>query len=929
MAEPPRRGDAIGRFLVLDELGAGGSGVVVRAYDPELDRRVAIKLLHADRGDGGGGEARIVREAQAMARLAHPNVVPVYEVGTDLGRVFLVLELVDGQTLTAWLAAAPRSWRAIVATFADAGRGLAAAHAAGLVHRDFKPDNVLVGVDGRARVTDFGLVGRGDATPIDDAAPIDGGLGASLTATGALIGTPRYMAPEQHRREPATARSDQFALCVALWTALYGAPPFPGDGYRALAVAVLDGALAEPPRDAAVPPYLRRVLTRGLAADPAARFADVGALLAALADDPAAVRRQRLWIGGGVAVTAGLGLAVALAWPTRAPSVDPAAALCSGAEAQLAGAWDPTVRARLAAAFGSGARGAAAWSRVASALDAYAAAWATRRTDACAATRRRGEQSEELLDLRMTCFDRRRAELAAVVTAVETIAATQPDPSVQAVAKLTPLDRCDDVAALTAPVRPPTDAAARAQVAALTTRLAAVKAQTDTGQYAAAVTAGTALRPEVEATGYLPLVAETLQQLAEASAQAGDPAAARAALADATWAAEASHHDAAAARAWVTLVFVAGFLGGDREAGEAAVRRADAAVLRIGDPGELRGRLELNRGALSYGQGDVAGALARWEHARTLWTAALGARHADLARVYNNLASGYGDLGRHDEAVAAYREALAIWEAALGPSHPLVATTLQNLALEQLTVGDLPAAAVTGARALAIHEEVLGATHPQVARTLRTVAGIAVHQGRLTDADAALTRALAIEDEHGGATASLLYELADLRRAQRQTRDARVLVGRALAMLRDGDLTGATRGDEGVALGVLAELELDDRAWSTAERLATDAVAAIEERYGATAPRLAHPLEVLGRARLGRGDAAGAATALERALGLLDRGPGARRAQVQLALAEARWRLEDRAAARALADAAGVELAKLVAPGDLAAELAAWRAEHP
>ena len=562
------------------------------------------------------------------------------------------------------------------------------------------------------------------------------------------------------------------------------------------------------------------------------------------------------------------------------------------------------------------------------ALDAYAAAWATRRTDACAATRRRGEQSEELLDLRMTCFDRRRAELAAVVTAVETIAATQPDPSVQAVAKLTPLDRCDDVAALTAPVRPPTDAAARAQVAALTTRLAAVKAQTDTGQYAAAVTAGTALRPEVEATGYLPLVAETLQQLAEASAQAGDPAAARAALADATWAAEASHHDAAAARAWVTLVFVAGFLGGDREAGEAAVRRADAAVLRIGDPGELRGRLELNRGALAYGQGDVAGALARWEHARTLWTAALGARHADLARVYNNLASGYGDLGRHDEAVAAYREALTIWEAALGPRHPLVATTLHNLSLELQGVGELAGAGDAARRALAIHEEVLGRDHPQVSRTLSAVAGIAVQEGRLADADAALSRMLVIDDAHGGAAATTLYQLADLRRAQGRTRDARELIGRALSIIRDDEVTGASRGEEGVALGVLAELELDDRAYATAARLATDGLTALEARFGATAPRLAHPLEILGRARLAVGDLDGATAALTRALALLDRGSPARRAQVRLALAEVRWRQGDRVAARALAAEATSDVAALVTPGALGEEVAAWTAAH-
>jgi eukaryotic-like serine/threonine-protein kinase len=265
----PAREVCIGRFAVRRRLGVGGLGVVYAAHDPELDREVAIKLLRT--GDG----ERLRREARAMAKLAHANVVPVYEVGAHDGRVFIAMELVDGRTLRRWVADARPDWRRIVAAYVDAGRGLVAAHAAGIVHRDFKPDNVMIGGDGRARVTDFGLAHEASAS----------------------AGTPAYMAPEQHAGRELTPAADQFAFCVALYEALWGARPFTGDDLYA---AKTVGGIAEPPAESPVPRRIWLAIRRGLASRPGDRWPSLDALLAVIAAAPR--RRVLRWVVIGVVV---------------------------------------------------------------------------------------------------------------------------------------------------------------------------------------------------------------------------------------------------------------------------------------------------------------------------------------------------------------------------------------------------------------------------------------------------------------------------------------------------------------------------------------------------------------------------------------------------------------------------------------------------
>jgi len=311
-------GTRIGRFVVVGELGKGGMGVVYAAKDRELDRQVALKVLRAAAATEEE-RMRMLREGQAMARITHPNVITVYEVGVEGSLVFLAQELLDAGTLREWLDR-PRTQAEIVAKFVEAGRGLAAAHAAGLVHRDFKPDNVLLGTDGRVRVADFGLARALDA---------EEGLPAStranmaraqlelsrnpmspLTRTGAVMGTPMFMAPEQHNGERADERSDQFAFCIALYHALHGDWPFAGKTAVALADAVIEGRLQKPPSGHGVPRRLRRILLRGLATARDDRYPTMEALLADLTRPPSRFgRRLAVAVGAlalvGVAVGAG------------------------------------------------------------------------------------------------------------------------------------------------------------------------------------------------------------------------------------------------------------------------------------------------------------------------------------------------------------------------------------------------------------------------------------------------------------------------------------------------------------------------------------------------------------------------------------------------------------------------------------------------
>ena len=297
----------VGRFVVLDRLGGGGMGVVYGAYDPTLHRRVALKVLRRAPGKRGPAHARLRREAVALAKLSHPNVVAVHEVGEVAGETFVAMEYVDGVDLARWAAehpvGAPRRQERALELLRQAGHGLVAAHAAGLVHRDFKPSNVLVGADGRARVADFGLV-----RSVSDA------------DASAIAGTLRYMAPEQQRGDTVGPAADQFAFCVTAWEVLFGERP--DDARR-----IPDGATR----------WIADALRRGLAEDPQRRYPSMRALLGALRRDPGARRRRLALAGlGGIAAAAAVG-----GWlHHRAHACDPP--VPADTEPEFAAAWGQT-----------------------------------------------------------------------------------------------------------------------------------------------------------------------------------------------------------------------------------------------------------------------------------------------------------------------------------------------------------------------------------------------------------------------------------------------------------------------------------------------------------------------------------------------------------------------------------------------------------
>ncbi len=275
-AQPEADDKQVERYRLLAEIGRGSVGTVYAAHDPELDRQIALKLVPraSIRPDPGKSDTeapeQLVHEARVMARLSHPNIVPIYDVGTTSRDVYIAMELVDGLTLADWLEQTPRSWREVLNVYLQAGRGLAAAHAAGIVHRDFKPQNVLIGRDHRVRVLDFGLSRIGPAERRRE-----GG-------EDVVSGTPRYMAPEQLRSEPCDERADQFGFCVALYEALYRQRPFGGTTLFAIADQVLDGNVRPPPADTRVPRWIYQHVRRGLNVEPEDRHPNMRSLLASI-----------------------------------------------------------------------------------------------------------------------------------------------------------------------------------------------------------------------------------------------------------------------------------------------------------------------------------------------------------------------------------------------------------------------------------------------------------------------------------------------------------------------------------------------------------------------------------------------------------------------------------------------------------------------
>lgn len=428
------RGTRVSRFSILERVGAGGMGVVYAAFDAELERRVALKFLRSVGGDLEltTGRERMVQEAQSMAKLAHPHIVTVFDVGSFGGGVYIAMEFVEGRTLRAFCAERARTPDEILAVFLQAARGLAAAHEAGLVHRDFKPDNVLVGWDGLARVTDFGLARRVDL--VEHAAePPSPSEETSRAGTPRhptfRAGTPRYMAPEQIEGGGIDARTDQFGFCVALYEALCGRPPFVSDDLEARVREIRGGQLA-PMAVRGLSPRVEVALRRGLEGEPSRRFSSMLTLCEALA--PA---RRRSW-RAAVLVFASALLAAVVAfavWPRSQGATCTATAVLPGWDAANA----EQLERRLSATVGATTAGAAR-----AELAHYAQIWGREEHDACRATHVLQAQSFVRLERRRDCLAERRHRFTALLTALQDGAVRAGALVLQAVRALPPLEEC-------------------------------------------------------------------------------------------------------------------------------------------------------------------------------------------------------------------------------------------------------------------------------------------------------------------------------------------------------------------------------------------------------------------------------------------------------------------------------------------------------
>jgi eukaryotic-like serine/threonine-protein kinase len=794
------RGSSIGRYIVLAMVGRGGMGEVYAAYDPEMDRKVAVKLLRVKPGNGvslAEGRTRTLREAQAIARLSHPNVVIAYDVGTFEDKVFIAMEYVEGNTVTYWLQVQERTWKEILSVFMDAGRGLAAAHEKGLVHRDFKTDNVMVGRDRHVRVMDFGLArqvqdkaapaaapagpkavapvvappipiriltnssaSNGDGPPTmvvtDPSAPIpiegrtsSGMFDAHLTRTGAMMGTPAYMAPEQFLGTPTDARTDQFSFCIALYEALYGERPFEGTSMTTLTANVVQGNVRAAPAGSKVPLWVRKVLLRGLQSRAKDRWPSMEALIEALGKDPNVQRRKWAAAAAGLVVAGGITLGA------RYFLVDERQ-VCSGGPPKLVGIWDlreqgdaePARHAQIRKAFMQTGKSYAAdvFVTVSRSLTTYAQHWANMYRDACEATEIRREQSAEVLDLRMSCLEERLAGFRALTAVFAEANGDVVENAVSAANSADALDRCANVGLLRAVVKPPEDPSVRVKVEDARARLAAIKARFDAGRWKDAAAEGPTLVREARAIGYRPLIAESLAQEGAMLIRSNDIAAAERALADAFWAADAARHDELRAETAESLVYVVGYLQRRFSEGERWATTATAVLERLGGHELLQAWLLNDLGNLYEAQGQIDASVLALKNALALKEKILGRDHPDVGISEGNLAVALQSLGRHEESLGHVDRAIALLEKGLGSGHPALAIQLNNRGEVLNTLGRPVEARRSFERARTIWERELGNDNRYLAYGLTGIGVSYLAEGSATSALVPLERALRIRE---------------------------------------------------------------------------------------------------------------------------------------------------------------------------------------
>ncbi|WAS95552.1 serine/threonine-protein kinase [Nannocystis punicea] len=728
----PRRAQPVqlGRFTVLKLLGQGGMGVVYACYDDRLDRKVAVKVLHREVvREQETSRKRLLREAQAMARLSHPNIVTVHEVGQADGLVYVAMEFVRGVSLDVWVHE-PRSWREILSAYLQAGRGLAAAHRAGLVHRDFKPQNVMISDEGQVKVLDFGLARLRDGDPGEEApAEVPAGCESGLllrplTRTGAVLGTPGYMSPEQHLGRRTTAESDQFSFCVSLYQSLYGGWPFSTESFQALREDAVHGRVAPPPAGSPVPSRVFKALRRGMMAEPAARFASMADLLAELERDPGVLIRR---VAALVATAVIAGVSGVLATTGKV-----AVEQCPDARPELAGVWDEERAAdvRTAVRAVAPARAAEILAAIEPRLERYAATWVQLRNDACRA-HAEGRHSPQLFDLQTSCLDQRRAALDATVDAfaLALADATLLDNLVQTVAGLPPLATCADSEALMAALPPP-DEPLRARVQKHRETLALAEVHEHTAQTRLGLQLVESVLSDARAIRYEPLLAEAYLRKGSLQVLEGAPTAALQSFDEALWTAIGVGHEAVAALTSSRRGLLLAYQLRRPEQARAELRLIAALNRKVERDVEIYSQFLNNAGAVHALVGEWAPARARWEEA-----VALREEHGRLDTPLGvgtlfNLGAHLLKNGRYEEAAPIFHRVIALSEALSGPNHPERAMYESMLAYGLTNLGR-PREALARMQEL---QERIGSSENKVARMSALIglgqAALALDDGR-------------------------------------------------------------------------------------------------------------------------------------------------------------------------------------------------------
>ncbi len=889
---PGLEGRALGRYLVLERLGEGGMGEVYAAYDPKLDRKVALKLLREPapvHGPGlaeGASSDRLLREARAMARLSHPNVVTAYDAHVVDGRLCLAVELVRGATLAAWLGAR-RERPEMLRVFVDAARGLQAAHDAGMVHGDFKPQNVLLSDEGRVQVTDFGLARLG--TPA--------GAPAAVGPPGAIVGTPAYLSPEQRRGLEPDARSDQFSFFVALRQALTAG-------------------------GARLPRWLARALERGLSVHPEDRFPTMAHVIDALQTQPARRRRRSLVAGAVCAVGALAGSMVGARALTRA-------SLCNGAERWLGATWDPAQRSALEAAFlqSKAPYARASWAGVDAALSLYAARLAAGHREACEATRLRGERTEAQLASSMACLDRNRLALQALTGVL-----AQPNDealreAVNAAAALPDVEGCLQPTRADSRARVPTEPNARKRLLALRPQLDHFRALVSTGQYGAAEKVAPALRAAATELGFKPFLGEVLLAIGGLQLEGSHLPEAEQALFEALRLAQAEGDDERAAAAAMQLFQVIAF-GGDRQPeAQRWAGLAEASLERSGDFAADRIRLLQARWGLARTGSGFQQARQELLQALSLATRAGLLRTPSTAKTYRLLCKAEVELQLWQEAAGHGEQAVALYTELLGAAHPNVGTALRDLAMLEARRQKYDRARALLEQALSVYRQSLPPSHAQLVSAEQGLANVFSETEDFARAIPLMRSVLAKKEALFGKDSQLLAvslnNLANVVGRSGDLKEAISLHARALELQRRA--LGEDSPELTVTLQGLGELEL---AFGRAEEALghLKQAEALAQRYGV--PRaLPQILGLVGRAELARHRPREARLALERAYALSARADApvlGDLAYIERLLSEALWSSGERARALQLARLA-VEHAEARKLSSLIPEVRAWR----